>query len=253
MHQLLISWDKPILRPIPIWWPFSDSSWQYCPDTGRSTGAYIIYYQGVPIDHGTHVPVPVTYLLAISTYLEGSSSFLRVIFFLHISHIFGGVSKVVRKLFQSLQHKLSSLSCPTSSSIYAFSVGSLTVSSLICQSSFWGFLLVPQLPTIKGAPNLSQGLIWSILGNLLPAFFVSLLEKVSTGWLIVPKGSQFSWGFSKVLRGTTSRELCSFTSFFLFLVTYKVWVTCFSFLWRAFWFWCFPHVLWGGRNKIELI
>ena len=38
---------------------FSDSSWQDCPDTGRSTGAYIIYYQGVPIDHGTHVPVPV--------------------------------------------------------------------------------------------------------------------------------------------------------------------------------------------------
>ena len=38
---------------------FSDSSWQYCPDTGRSTGAYIIFYQGVPIDHGTHVPVPV--------------------------------------------------------------------------------------------------------------------------------------------------------------------------------------------------
>ena len=38
---------------------FSDSSWQDCPDTGRSTGAYIIYYQGGPIDHGTHVPGPV--------------------------------------------------------------------------------------------------------------------------------------------------------------------------------------------------
>ena len=35
---------------------FSDSSWQDCPDTGRSTGSYIIYYQGGPIDHGTHVP-----------------------------------------------------------------------------------------------------------------------------------------------------------------------------------------------------
>ena len=31
---------------------FSDSSWQDCPDTGRSTGEYIIFYQGVPIDHG---------------------------------------------------------------------------------------------------------------------------------------------------------------------------------------------------------
>ena len=37
---------------------FSDSSWQYCPDTGRSTGAYIISYQGGPIDHVTHVPGP---------------------------------------------------------------------------------------------------------------------------------------------------------------------------------------------------
>ena len=34
---------------------FSDSGWQDFPDTGRSTGAYIIFYQGVPIDHGTHV------------------------------------------------------------------------------------------------------------------------------------------------------------------------------------------------------
>ena len=31
---------------------FSDSSWQYCLDTGRSTGAYNILYQGGPIDHG---------------------------------------------------------------------------------------------------------------------------------------------------------------------------------------------------------
>ena len=38
---------------------FYDSSWQYFPDTGRSTGAYIIFYQGGPIDHGTHVSVPV--------------------------------------------------------------------------------------------------------------------------------------------------------------------------------------------------
>ena len=34
---------------------FSDSSWQDFPDTGRSTGAYIIFYQGGSIDHGTHV------------------------------------------------------------------------------------------------------------------------------------------------------------------------------------------------------
>ena len=35
---------------------FSDSSWQDCPDTVRSTGAYIIFYQCGSIDHVTHVP-----------------------------------------------------------------------------------------------------------------------------------------------------------------------------------------------------
>ena len=35
---------------------FSDYSWQDCTETGISTGAYIIFYQGGPIDHGTHIP-----------------------------------------------------------------------------------------------------------------------------------------------------------------------------------------------------
>ena len=39
---------------------FSDSSWRNFPDTERSKGAYIIFYQGGPIDHGTHVPGPVS-------------------------------------------------------------------------------------------------------------------------------------------------------------------------------------------------
>ena len=38
---------------------FSGSSWKYCTDTGRSIGAYIIFYQGGTIDHCTHVPGPV--------------------------------------------------------------------------------------------------------------------------------------------------------------------------------------------------
>ena len=38
---------------------FSDSSWKYCPDTVRSTGAYIIFHQGGPLDNGKHVPGPV--------------------------------------------------------------------------------------------------------------------------------------------------------------------------------------------------
>ena len=36
----------------------SDSSWQDFPDTGRITGAYIIFYQGGSIDHGTRVSGP---------------------------------------------------------------------------------------------------------------------------------------------------------------------------------------------------
>ena len=39
---------------------FSDSIWPDFPDTGRSTGAYIIFYQGGPSDHVTHIPVPVS-------------------------------------------------------------------------------------------------------------------------------------------------------------------------------------------------
>ena len=39
---------------------FSDDIYQDCLDTGISTGAYIIFYQGGPIDHGTHVPGPVS-------------------------------------------------------------------------------------------------------------------------------------------------------------------------------------------------
>ena len=47
---------------------FSDSSWQNFPDNGRSTGAYIIFYRGGPIEHGTHVPVPVSQSSAESEY-----------------------------------------------------------------------------------------------------------------------------------------------------------------------------------------
>ena len=36
----------------------SDYSRQYCPYTGRSTGAYIIFYQGGPIDRGINIPGP---------------------------------------------------------------------------------------------------------------------------------------------------------------------------------------------------
>ena len=43
---------------------FSDYSWKYCPDNGRITGAYIIFYQCEPIEHGTHVSVLVAQSIA---------------------------------------------------------------------------------------------------------------------------------------------------------------------------------------------
>ena len=45
---------------------FSDSSWQVCIETGRGTGAYMIFYQGVSIYYCTPVPVPVDQLSAES-------------------------------------------------------------------------------------------------------------------------------------------------------------------------------------------
>ena len=39
-----------------------DCSWQDCPETGRSTGAYIVFYQGGKVDYGTQFPVSVSAL-----------------------------------------------------------------------------------------------------------------------------------------------------------------------------------------------
>ena len=38
---------------------FSDSSWQYCPETGRINVEYIIFYQGGSIYHGLHDALPI--------------------------------------------------------------------------------------------------------------------------------------------------------------------------------------------------
>ena len=46
----------------------SDSSWQDFTYNVRSTGSYIIFYQFVPIYHGTHVPGPVAKSSAESEY-----------------------------------------------------------------------------------------------------------------------------------------------------------------------------------------
>ena len=43
---------------------FPNSSWQYCPENVIITGACIIFYQGGPIEHGTHVTGPVAQSIA---------------------------------------------------------------------------------------------------------------------------------------------------------------------------------------------
>ena len=47
---------------------YSDSSWQDCPDTGRSTGAYLIFMQGGVIDAASFMPDPVALSSAEAEY-----------------------------------------------------------------------------------------------------------------------------------------------------------------------------------------
>ena len=60
---------------------FSYSSWQDCLDTGRSTGEYIIFYQGGPIDHDTHVPGPVAQYSVESEYNAACTSGMALAYF----------------------------------------------------------------------------------------------------------------------------------------------------------------------------
>ena len=65
---------------------FSDYSWQDCPDTGRSTWAYIIFYQGGLIVHGTHVPGPVAQSSAESEYNGACNSGMALAHFRMLIH-----------------------------------------------------------------------------------------------------------------------------------------------------------------------
>ena len=65
---------------------FYDSIWQDCTDTGRSTGSYMIFYQGVPIDHGTHVPGPVDQSSAKSEYNSACTSGMALVHFMILIH-----------------------------------------------------------------------------------------------------------------------------------------------------------------------
>ena len=70
MHIILNCLDKANIKTENQLMSFSDSSWKDCPDTGKSTGAYIIFYQVGKIDHVTHVTVSVSQSGAESEYNE---------------------------------------------------------------------------------------------------------------------------------------------------------------------------------------
>ena len=65
---------------------FSDSSLQNFPYTGRSTVAYIIFYQVGPIDHSTHVPGPVAQLGAESEYNSACTTGIYLSYFRILIH-----------------------------------------------------------------------------------------------------------------------------------------------------------------------
>ena len=67
---------------------FSYSSWHDYPDTGRSTGAYIIFYQGGPIDHDTHIPGPVDQSSAESEYNAACTAGMALANFRMLIHEF---------------------------------------------------------------------------------------------------------------------------------------------------------------------
>ena len=65
---------------------FYDSSWQDCTDTGISTGAYIIFYQGGPIDHVTNVPGPVSQSSLESEYNAACTAGMALAYFRMLVH-----------------------------------------------------------------------------------------------------------------------------------------------------------------------
>ena len=57
----------------------SDSIWKDCPDTGRITGAYILLYQGGPIDHFTHATGPDAQSSSESNYNSACTAWMYLV------------------------------------------------------------------------------------------------------------------------------------------------------------------------------
>ena len=64
----------------------SDYSWKYFSYNGRSTVAYIIFYQGVKIDHVTHVSGPFYQSSAESEYNSACTAGMDLSYFRMLIH-----------------------------------------------------------------------------------------------------------------------------------------------------------------------
>ena len=56
---------------------FTDSSWNDCIDTGRSTGANLTMIQGGAVDYGSHLPVPVAMSSGESEYIAAAVACMK--------------------------------------------------------------------------------------------------------------------------------------------------------------------------------
>ena len=90
IYQLVKKFTKA--RPDAPLMLFTDSSWQDCKDTGRSTGCFLIFHQGGLIDGGSFVPQPVALSTAESEYnsiaqgMQAVANNRQVIHELHGNH-----------------------------------------------------------------------------------------------------------------------------------------------------------------------
>ena len=56
---------------------FTDSSWNDCIDTGRSTGGNCSIMQGGPVDHSSHLPIPVAMSSGEAEYISAATACMR--------------------------------------------------------------------------------------------------------------------------------------------------------------------------------
>ena len=58
---------------------FTDSSWNDCIDMGRSTGGNGSIMQGGPVDHSSHLPIPVAMSSGEAEYISAATACMRAL------------------------------------------------------------------------------------------------------------------------------------------------------------------------------